>query len=60
VGRRELGLGNLGGSLVGLKGLVGRILALVTDGELGEITVVITLPIKLLVHHCHPTLATEA
>jgi hypothetical protein len=52
VGRRELGLSNLGGSLVGFKGLVGRILALVSDGELGEVTVVITLPIKLLGSRC--------
>lgn len=35
VRRRKLGLGNLGGSLVGLERLVGRVLALVTDSELG-------------------------
>lgn len=48
VGRRKLGLSNLGGSLVGLKRLVGGILALVANGELGEVTVVVTLPIKQL------------
>ena len=41
---RKLGLSNLGGSLVGLERLVGRILALVADGELGEVAVVIALP----------------
>ncbi len=45
VSGRELGLGNLGGSLVSLKRLVGRILAAVADGELGEVAVVVTLPI---------------
>jgi hypothetical protein len=41
---RQLGLGNLGGSLVRLERLVGGVLALVANGELGEITVVVTLP----------------
>lgn len=45
VGRGELGLGNLGGSLVGLEGLVGGVLAAVANGELGEVAVVITLPV---------------
>lgn len=36
--------GNLGGSLVCLKRLVGRRLALVTLSELGEVAVVVTLP----------------
>lgn len=45
VGGRQLGLGNLGGSLVGLERLVGRILATVANGELSEVTVVVTLPI---------------
>lgn len=40
----ELGLGDLGGSLVGLERLVGRILATVADGELGEVAVVVALP----------------
>ena len=41
---RKLSLGNLGGSLVGVERLVGRLLAAITDGELGEVSVVITLP----------------
>jgi hypothetical protein len=45
VRRRQLGLRNLGGSLVGLERLVGGVLAAVTDGELGEVTVIVTLPI---------------
>lgn len=47
VGGRQLGLGNLSGSLVRLEGLVGRILALVTDRELSEVAVVVTLPIAV-------------
>lgn len=46
VGGGELRLGNLGGSLVGVKRLVGRILARVADGELGEVAVVVTLPVS--------------
>jgi hypothetical protein len=42
---RQLGLGNLGGSLVRLERLVGGVLAAVADGKLGEVTVVVTLPI---------------
>lgn len=42
---RKLRLRNLGGGLVGVEGLVGRILARVTDGELGEVAVVVTLPV---------------
>jgi hypothetical protein len=45
VRRRQLSLRNLGGSLVGLERLVGGVLAAVTDGELGEVTVIVTLPI---------------
>jgi hypothetical protein len=45
VGRRKLGLSNLGGSLVSLEGLVGRVLTAVTESELGEVTVVVTLPV---------------
>jgi hypothetical protein len=45
VGRRELGLGNLGGGLVRLERLVGRVLAAVANGELGEVAVVVALPI---------------
>lgn len=45
VSRGEVGLRNLGGGLVGLKGLVGRALALVTECELGQVAVVVTLPV---------------
>lgn len=45
VGRRKLALGNIGGSLVGLKGLVGRVLALVASSELGKVAVVVALPL---------------
>jgi len=48
VGRGKLGLGNLGGSLVRLKRLVGRVLALVANGELGKVAVVVTLPVRIL------------
>lgn len=41
----EVSLGNFGGVLVGLEGLVGGLLALVTESELGEVAVVITLPV---------------
>ena len=44
MGGSQVGLSDLGGSLVRLEGLVGRSLALVAHGELGEITVVVTLP----------------
>lgn len=44
VGRGQLGDGNVRGGLVGLEGLVGRVLALVAGGELGEVTVVVTHP----------------
>ena len=55
VGRRKLGLSNLGGSLVSLERLVGGILPLVANGELGEVAVVVSLPVRLSVpwpHHC--------
>ena len=45
VGWGKVGLGNLGGSLVSLKRLVGGSLALVANGELGEVAVVVTLPV---------------
>ncbi|KAI6766427.1 hypothetical protein HG531_011649 [Fusarium graminearum] len=48
VGGRKLGLSNLSSSLVGLEGLVGRVLATVANGELGEVTVVVTLPAELV------------
>lgn len=44
VGWRKIALGNLSGGLVSLKRLVGRLLALVADGELSEVAVVVTLP----------------
>lgn len=46
VGRGELGDGNVRSSLVSLERLVGGVLALVTGGELGEVSVVVTLPVK--------------
>ncbi len=47
VGGGKLGDGNVGSGLVSLERLVGRVLALVTGGELGEVSVVVTLPVKL-------------
>lgn len=41
----QLGDGNVRGGLVGLERLVGRVLALVASGELGEVSVVVTLPV---------------
>jgi len=46
VGWGKVGLRNLGGCLVSLERLVGGGLALVTHGELGEVTVVVTLPVR--------------
>lgn len=43
---RKLSLRNLGGSLVGIERLVGRVLAGVANGELGEVAVVVTLPVR--------------
>jgi len=40
----KVGLGNFGGILVSLERLVCRLLALVANSELSEVTVVITLP----------------
>jgi hypothetical protein len=48
VGRSKVSLCNLGGSLVSLKGGIGGSLAAVTNGELGQVTVVVTLPVYLL------------
>lgn len=45
VSRSEVGGSNFGGSLVSLEGLVRGRLALVARGELGEVTVVVTLPV---------------
>ena len=44
MGRGQLGLSNLCGSLVSLQGLVGGVLATIADGELGEVAVIIALP----------------
>jgi hypothetical protein len=46
VGRGKVGGGNIGSGLVGLERLVGGSLALVTNGELGKVTVVVALPGK--------------
>jgi hypothetical protein len=46
VSGSEVSLGNLGGVLVSLERLVGRRLALVTESKLGEVTVVVTLPVR--------------
>ena len=46
VSGSQAGGGNVGGGLVSLKGLVGRGLALVSNGELGKVAVVVTLPVK--------------
>lgn len=45
VGGRKLGLSNLSGSLVGVERLVGGVLALVANGELSQVAVVVTLPV---------------
>ena len=46
MGRGKLGHSNVGSSLVSLERLVGRGVSLVTGGELGEVTVVVTHPVK--------------
>jgi hypothetical protein len=45
--RGELGNGDIGSGLVSLEGLVGRVLSLVTGGELGEVSVVISHPAQV-------------
>lgn len=45
VGWGEVGLSDIGSSLVGFKGLVRGSLALVAKGKLGEVAVVVTLPV---------------
>lgn len=45
VRRRKLGLGNVGGSLVRVVGLVGSLLLLVANRELGQVPVVVALPV---------------
>jgi hypothetical protein len=48
VCRGEIGVGDLCGGLVSLERLVGRRLALVANGKLGKIAVIITLPLKTI------------
>lgn len=45
---RQLGLCDLGGSLVGIERLVGRLLSSIANRELGKVSVVITLPSGIL------------
>jgi hypothetical protein len=45
VGGGEVLSGDLGGSFIGLKRHVGGSFALVTNGKLGEVAVVVALPI---------------
>lgn len=49
VSGRQLALCDIGSSLVRLEGLIGRVLTAVANGELGQVAVVITLPIRYLV-----------
>lgn len=44
VSRGELSHGDVRSGLVSLEGLVSRVLALVTSGELGEVSVVVSHP----------------
>ena len=44
MGWSKVGLGDLSRSLVRLQGLVGGGLALIAHSELGEVTMVVTLP----------------
>ena len=46
VSRGEICAGDFSGVLVGFEGLVSRNLALVTYGELGQVTVVVSLPVQ--------------
>lgn len=48
VGRSKLRLSDLGGALVGLERGIGSLLATVANGELGKITVVVTLPVQMI------------
>ena len=43
----QIGMSNFSGSFISLKGLVGRSLALVANGELSQVTVIITLPVDI-------------
>jgi len=44
VSRGKLRLGNLGSGLVGFERFVGRVLAAVANGKLGQVAVVVSLP----------------
>jgi hypothetical protein len=44
---RKIGLSDFGGVLVGLQGLICRDFPLVTKGELGEVSVIVSFPAKL-------------
>ncbi len=44
VSRGEVGLGHLGGVLVGLERLLGRVLPLFAGSELGQVAMIVTLP----------------
>ena len=46
VRRRQLGLSNLSGGLVGIERLVGRRLTTVANRKLGKVTVIVALPVK--------------
>ena len=46
----EIGLGDFGGILVGLKRFVGGALSLLRNGKLSEVTVVVALPVRLSDH----------
>lgn len=48
VGRCKVGLGNFSGVLVSFEGLVRGLLSLVANGELSEITVIVSLPVNSL------------
>jgi hypothetical protein len=48
VGRWKLSDGNVGSGLVGLKRLVGRVFPLVTNGELSQVSVVVSHPVELV------------
>lgn len=47
MGWCKVGLCNFGGVLVSLKRLIGRLLSLVANSELSEVTMVVTLPMKM-------------
>lgn len=54
VGRRKIGRSNIGRSLVSLERLVGRGFALVSKSELGEVAVVVSLPVRRVVSPSAP------